>query len=103
MKIVIQYHLATRGATGYDVFVKKSIFTTRKRIEKLKQYLGFYDLECYHTKQFLKKHPDYIFIGAEDTNHIESLNESIEKVISDLRFNKQALFVPAGFDGDLEK
>jgi len=66
------------------------VFTSLKRLPKWVSECLYDCPECLYVKDFLKKNPEYRYIGSEDFEHIPSVNRGnlkyLGRLIDELRF-----------------
>ena len=73
MKIILK-HLGGSGETAIDFLATSdSLDQAKKEIEYM-----FYQIKCEAVEKYLKKHPEFIYLGSQDLEHDESRNRCIE-------------------------
>ena len=74
---VIIIHLGFIGY-AFDILVRKDKVKEYKWLDKC-----LYEMECPYVHKFLRKNPEYVYIGSEDLMHFD--NSSVIQLIEQLK------------------
>ena len=77
---VILFHRGGGDWISFDLLAHKSI----EQLARDEAGNDVYGVDCQYVTEFLKQHPDYVYIGSEDLGHTYGCNLAVFDFITEL-------------------
>jgi len=77
---VILFHRCGGDGISFDLLAHKDI----EPLARDEVRNDVYEVDCPRVAEFLKQHPDYVYIGSEDLGHTYSCNLAVFNFITEL-------------------